>query len=110
MLDVLHYMFEEENSYVSEEHAKSRSAIREAVYGKLYGIPYKYKYVEAPQKGRLRSNTAMNDDYMVQPASGETDLKPFDPLAGPTKAYVPPTNFNPDAATPFGDILDAPLG
>jgi hypothetical protein len=38
------------------------------------------------------------------------DVVPVDPLKGPTKSYVPPTDFNPDSIKPFGDVLDAPLG
>lgn len=104
MLDVLHYLFEEDNSYFSEEHMRSKEELRRVVYESLYGVEYKYKLAKDPTKSR----NYVEDD--LDNFDDEDDLTPFDPLKAPTKAYLPPTPFNPDSAKPFGTILDPPMG
>lgn len=106
MLDVLHYYFEEDNRYSSEEAVKSKSKTRESLYGDMYGVPYKYKYKES-NSNQQAAQTYDLDDWEDLP---EEDIKPFDPLQGPPKAYVPPTDYNPASSKPFGNVLDAPLG
>lgn len=108
MLDVLHFYFEEDNTHASEESMKSQSALRVAVY-KMYGQVYQYEY-----KGKQPKSPA---DYGYEPenATGspyDTTVadKPFDPKTEPTKAYTPATDFDPEAAKPFGGVLDAPMG
>jgi len=104
MLDVLHYLFEEDNSYSSEEQMKSKLHLRETLYENLYHRTYKYK---------LKNSGTTSRSYV--PAEGDDDeeeiLAPFNPKERkPTKEYISPTKFNPDAARPFGTILDPPVG
>ena len=105
MLDVLHYYFEEDMTFTSEEQMKSQSKSRETIYESLYNREYKYKYVDKSANGRT---------YIEEPLDGvdedEPPLKPFDPMGGPPKPFIPPTEMNPDAALPFGSVLDAPMG
>ena len=108
MLDLLHFYFEEDNNYSSEEQMKSRSKVRENIYRDLYNTEYKYAVEETRQAGTSGATANFDLGDPLEDAAG--DLKPFDPLAGPPKPYIPPTKFDPDAAKPFGNILDAPLG
>ncbi len=102
---MFHYYFEEDNTHTSEDSMKSQSALRVAVY-KMYGQTYRYEY-----KGKQPKSPA---DYGYEPENSPYDTtvadKPFDPKTEPTKAYTPATNFDPDAANPFGGVLDAPAG
>ena len=101
MLDVLHYMFEEDTSRLTTaEQAEAISAMRVNLYG-LYGMTYKYSTKpSASTSGR-------------QYVTGDYDLGPdvpFDPASQAPKPFVPATEFNPDSSMPFGGILDAPIG
>lgn len=112
MLDLIHYYFESDNSYQTEEEAQSKSSVRAALYETLYDRPFNYKYT--PKK---KSNTASETPEYDTPSTQnfddidpDGDIVPFNPRAEKTKAYVEPTEFDPTAALPFGDTLDAPLG
>lgn len=89
MLDVVHYLFEDDSRYSSAEEAESVSATRTSIYGRLYGTTYRYQI-----KSKARNNNA-SDTY-----SDPNVVKP----------YIPPTEFDPDSANPFGSVLDAPIG
>jgi hypothetical protein len=88
MLDVIHFLFEEDSRYRSQEEIQSVSAIRTQVYESLYGITYPYK-VKATQTGDNSSTEFMDTDYV--------------------KPYTPPTEFDPDSFNPFGKTLEPPL-
>ncbi len=85
MLDVIHYYFDEDFRYGSVEAAQLHSNVREQIFGVMYGRTYQY--------GLGRNRTVGAD------GSEELTVKP----------YIPPTEFNPDSANPFGGVLDAPL-
>lgn len=109
LCDTLHYLFEVDNSFVSEEAAESKSKLREIMYSDMYDRIYKYKYVSSESK-KSTSNLVNPEDYPVED-DDFADIQPFDPKKKqPTKQYTPPTNFDPDSPTPFGGVLDAPLG
>jgi hypothetical protein len=101
MLDVLHYLFEDDLSVYSAEQFESKNKIRKSVYPTLLGKPYKY----APKETN-------NYDYGLEDL--DDPLEPFNPnqkISREVKPYMPPTNFNPDAQNPFGGALrEAPLG
>ena len=101
MLDVLHYLFEEDLSIYSAEHFEAKNKTRKVLYPTLLGKPYKYSSAEAS-----------NYDYGLDDL--DDPLEPFDPnqkISREVKPYMPPTNFNPDAQNPFGRVLrEAPLG
>jgi hypothetical protein len=105
-------MFEEDNTYVSEEQMKSRSKIREIVYETMYDHPYNYKFIEKDRSatttyGGDASSTSYIDDSTFD---NDSDIKPFDPKAEKPKPYIPPTKFDGEAAKPFGNLLDGPAG
>ena len=114
MLDVLHFLFEEDWVPTSPEMVQARSDVRVAMYRDMYGSDYKYKVASKnknvnPQNGRQYTDRAMDDTY----TNDLDDLaaeKPFDPRTAPPKPFTPATKFDPDSARPFGNALDAPLG
>lgn len=103
MLDVLHFMFEEDNYFTSVEAVESRDNVRVAFYRNFYDVDYPY---------------AM-DKTGVQTASGgidapleEESVVPVDPVkrSREVKPYIPVTKMNAALEQPFGNVLDAPLG
>jgi hypothetical protein len=97
MLDVLHYYMETDFRVSSAEQAEARDKARSIIYKSLYNKEYR---LGVSDKG-----------HSYPTASGyESNFDDEDPLKGPTKSYVPPTDFNPDSEKPFGDVLDAPFG
>ena len=76
MLDVLHFLFEEDFTSTSEDHARSRSTIRTTLYGDMYGVTYRFKMAEP--KGRSRTGAANDFDYSEFEASLEA-AEPVNP-------------------------------
>lgn len=92
MLDVIHYFYEEDFNYSTVEQAQMTDARRIHVFESLYKTKYHYA---APKTKESSSGPDGTDyDYDGQ------EIKPF----------VPATDFNPEAANPFGGLLDAPIG
>jgi len=98
MLDVLHYYMEEDYNVSTQEQIDSRSNVRKAIYRLMYSK--EYKFPDSKNNAQVTASGLPVNDFAI----------PVDPTAGPTKSYVPPTDFNPDSQNPFGDVLDAPLG
>ncbi len=96
MLDVIHYIYEEDIDYSSQEHAQMVENRRIAIWNTLYGSSYKYTVYK-------KSN-----EY----GDGEIeDFTPFDPTQrNNVKPYFPPTDISADDSDPFGGVLDAPIG
>lgn len=86
MLDVIHYLFEEDARFTNAEEAEALSAMRTQIYANMYGQTYKYA---VSSKSSTRTS-----------ANGSNDLKP----------YIPPTDVDLDSPMPFGSDLDSPLG
>lgn len=97
MLDVIHYYMESDLMVSSAEQAEARDKARSIIYKSLYNKEYKH-------------STKSKEFSQTNASGSEENFGNFDPEKGPTKSYVPPTDFNPDSENPFGDILDAPLG
>jgi hypothetical protein len=94
MLDVLHYLLDEDLSYSSGDEAKYKSAVRASIYKNLYEKNYKYK---------LLDNNSSSDfsEYDDADAGISREVKP----------YIPPTAFNPESPNPFqGALRERPLG
>lgn len=105
MLDVIHYIFEEDMFAYSAESAEAKSKTRENMYANMYDRTYKYAY----KKSEPSTQFIDPDTIPFEDGPSLDDVKPFDPKKQPTKAYVPPTEFNPDSANPFMGTLDAPM-
>ena len=103
MLDVIHYLMEEDMFTASKEESDNKSAIRTVFYREFSGKEYAYK----------SSSTASNQ--ILPPLDEEFGIELFDPnskdrpIKTKPKPYVPPTNLNSDSYLPFGNKLDAPL-
>lgn len=98
MLDVLHYLFEEDLSIFSPEHFEAKNKTRKTVYPILLGKQYKYA-----------SQDTSSNDYLLDDFDDSSVSK--QKISREVKPYMPPTNFNPDAPNPFGSALrEAPLG
>lgn len=103
MVDVIHYLFEEDASrYSSGEQAEAVSAMRTQLY-LSYGKTYQYAVKGSKSSGKSYIPKGAAADYGF-------DDDPLAGMSGETKSYIPPTDFNPDSALPFGSDLDAPLG
>jgi hypothetical protein len=110
MLDVVHYLFEDDLNYQTAEQATARTTSRTAMYRELYGGTYSY--------GIKGENAGYNyNNGSSVPADGyygedEKEIKPFDPQREPLKPFIPPTEFDPESGLPLGidtRILNAPL-
>lgn len=111
MLDVVHYFFELDHQMATAEEAEAKSTIRAQLYLSLYNKQYKYQY---------KSQTSSSGyNYSTTTASGQPVMDGFvggidtdDPLSekGPTKPFVPTTEFDPESPNPFGGTLDPPAG
>lgn len=103
MLDVLHYLFEKDTDFVSGEHMQSKTNSRQVIYKHVYKRDFKYAYGGTSQTGTYDDSFEdkyLNDEFLRNAVSSE-EVKP----------YVPPTNFDPDAANPFqGTLRERPLG
>jgi hypothetical protein len=104
MLDVVHFLFEEDLNFSSEEEAQAKSQIRSVLYRDLYKQTYKYGV-----KSKSQSYNYSNDTYPSDGFLGKDETVP-DPIKPPTKPFVPTTDFNADSPLPFGQIVDPPLG
>jgi len=89
MLDVLHALFEEDNSSSTDVEYKVKQAVRSTLYREFYGID---------QSGGEFS------EYSDQTAGG-----PQTPTVS-SKPYIPPTPVDADSPRPFGAALDSPVG
>ena len=109
MMDVLHFLFEEDFTATSEAHAKSRSEIRKVLYGEMYGVAYNFDLGDTP-RDPSNVSPALNDDDEFLDYDPLSEVKPFSPREKKeTIPYVPVTEFDPTSAKPFAD-LDGPLG
>jgi len=99
MMDVIHYLFEEDAAAFSAEHFESKNKVRSIVYQNMYGKTYKY----------ANNSDSNSGDYGFDDLDEPVNFSPD--IQTETKPYFPPTDFNPDAANPFGGALrEAPLG
>ena len=101
MLDVLHYFFEDDLNYSTAEQAEARDRTRVTLYQNLYSSSYKYTVTRGTPQSFDESADTFDGPQEKLP-------EPFSPSSTP-KPYVAPTQFNPDAAKPFGTVLDAPF-
>ena len=101
MLDVIHFILEEDLLASTEEEVHYKSSSRKLIYEQFYEEEYKYERKVAQSKGSTTaSGEIINDE----------DLVPFDPtVKNVRKPYVKPTDFDPNSNKPFGNVLDGPI-
>jgi len=110
MLDVLHYYFEEDIDYESEERADARSRVRSRIFEEMYDRPY--RYARRPQLEPSAAYSEIEDgasdpDWLSE--AEEREITPFQPKKKPTIPYSPPSNVDIESELPFGFALDAPM-
>ena len=105
MLDVIHYIFEEDLIHAqSAEQIEAKEKVRSIVYRDFYDRKYKYG---VGSNDYNMSNEVFQDGLV---GDEEDELKPFDPTKAPIKPYFAPTNLDENSPKPFGKNVDAPLG
>jgi hypothetical protein len=115
MLDIVHYFFECDVFTTAEEH-QARSAVRQLLYRELYGREYEAgDSADSTANGGREFGTqevASGDFFPAAQVTADQFGVPTAP-GGPKlthKPYIPPTPVDPTSPTPFGNVLDAPLG
>lgn len=100
MMDVLHFLFEEDFTS-SEEAARSRSAIRDTIFRDLYGVSYSFKMTDP--KNRAIGSASNEFDYSEYENSLENST-PVDP-----RKKDPFSPRNEKSKTKFVDASSVPL-
>ena len=114
MLDVIHYLFEEDMNYHTAEQATSHGQTRQNMYKALYGV--EYSYFVAPTNGAKSFGEGLSTADgstlgMPEDAFDDDPVVPFNPKGKPaTKPYFPATDLTGNASSPFGNVLDSPMG
>lgn len=105
MLDVIHFLLEEDVVTSTGEQSKARSEFREQIYRDLYRRTYRFdsrgrKDRTSDSIGGTGTSIVPDDGRMTSDAQGLTH-----------KPYIPPTDMEigPDPTKPFRG-LEAPLG
>jgi hypothetical protein len=106
MLDVLHYFFEEDFTYVSDENMTFNEVFRTNVYKEFYKKEYQYVRDRESSSGLDSLEGPLNDD--ISDVSQEK-INVFSPREKSAKQYVPPSEMTDDDARPFGSVLDSPI-
>jgi hypothetical protein len=104
MLDVVHYLFEEDMRYSTGEEAEAVSKTRETFYRDLYGYDYKYVYNSPKQNSNRKASSAGGFDF--------DDITPYDPnIKQKPKPFIPATQFDADSGLPLSGngLLEPPL-
>jgi hypothetical protein len=104
MLDVIHYLFEDDLLVSTAEESDAKSEVRSVIYRQLYGTTYKYGTSSSGKRYNYSEDNLPRDGYVA-----DIDIKPFDPdkddplkKKAPTKAYTPAMEPNVDSTLPFG--------
>jgi hypothetical protein len=103
MLDVIHYLFEEDAIVTSEAEFDTKNSARDVIYETVYNRKFAYSTKNS------KDFNAADGQYSSEPFDKEGNYIPS--KTNNVKPYVPPTNFNPDSDNPFGSVLrEGPLG
>ncbi len=125
MLDALHYLFEEQFTFTSEEHYNSKLKLQEKMYEDLYGEFFGYKISgaqggplpEGVNREALGVQVPADFDYTTpikkrpKPNAADEELTTFNPRdrKPAPKAPIKATPLNPLSDRPFGMLLDPPV-
>lgn len=106
MLDVIHFLFEEDTTFISGEQVAYRDAFRKNIYKQFYNSDYKYSVSSDSSTGLDSLDGPLElEDTPIQ----EEKIKVFSPREKTAKPYIPPTQVSTDDIKPFGSVLDAPI-
>lgn len=76
MMDVLHFLYEDDFTAMTEEHMQSRSALRDSIYNDLYYVDYPFKLKKQPGKS---AGGNITDVQHVSEFESLDNVKPVDP-------------------------------
>jgi hypothetical protein len=107
IMDVLHFLFEEDFTAVAEDHARSRSAIRDTLYSELYGVKYTFK-MKDPAKGKY-APTAMQQYASNNEYDSLDDVDPFNPRKHEAFSPRDPSQQTGESKAKFIDSASVPL-
>lgn len=114
MMDVLHFLFEEDFTATSEAHAHSRSAVRDTFYTQEYGVPYHFKLKTPGSRGTPAGMASNAYDYSEFEASlakeeavNPNKNEPFSPRNNPKISFVDASEIAPVEQSFEG--IDGPL-
>ena len=102
MLDVIHYIFEEDMKVSSKEEMDAITEVRRVIYTEFYEKDYQYGAKASRNTTYSASGKPLDNSF--------DDIVPFDPnVKNRRKGYIPPTKLDEKSSKPFGDTLDSPL-
>jgi hypothetical protein len=105
MLDVIHYFFEDDYRYASDQEQIYKDEFRKSFYKRVYSYEYRYASEETSNRGSYRDFDLESSDEV------EEVIQPFSPREQKaTKAFIEATPIVGDEIKPFGSILDGPIG
>jgi len=107
MIDVIHYLFEEDTVFFSTEQAAYKDSLRGNLYRDMYEREYKYMN-QSDSNGSYGMDTL--DAPLAEAPIEEDKIRVFSPREKTAKPYTPPTEVKADDIKPFGSVLDAPIG
>lgn len=108
MLDVIHYFFEDDYRYSTNEESIYKDEFRKSFYSRVYNYDYRYSSDGGKSKESYR-----DFDSEIPEALEEVEevIQPFSPRERKAvKAFVETTPMVGDEIKPFGSILDGPIG
>jgi hypothetical protein len=109
MLDVVHYFLEEDFRYSTESESTYKDLFRENLFKEFYGITYHFAQKQDDYGVDQIDESIQQEELSVEPT--EERITPFNPRATKVKEYFEPTQISDgDADSPFGNILDPPIG
>jgi hypothetical protein len=108
MLDVIHYFFEDDYRYSTNEESIYKDEFRKSFYSRVYNYTYKYASEDRESSQSYRDFDAELGNSTDEP---EEIIQPFSPREQKaTKAFIEATPMVGDEVRPFGSILDSPIG
>jgi hypothetical protein len=106
MLDVLHYFFEEDFTYVSDENMTFNEVFRTNVYREFYKKEYQYVRDKESSSSLDSLDSPLNEDIAEDPRD---KIRVFSPREKSAKQYMAPSELTNNDAKPFGSVLDGPI-
>jgi hypothetical protein len=98
MLDVLHYLLDEDLAFKNSEEAEAKSGVRTALYRHLLEKEYRYATGASSSPRNFSDMGSMPENFNYGTPSNER------------KPFIPATNFDFDSDNPFEGVLrEAPL-
>lgn len=104
MLDVIHYILEQDTYHFSvKEERDFKEKTRKVIYREIYN---KDTFDWVSNNGNMLYEEETKN---ITPFDPETPSETKPKKSEKPKPYIKPSNFNPDSSSPFGSKIDSPL-